>query len=79
MEVCESHKGAETIPGRAVSTRVAVSWSGNIKLARTILKEDIEALLDEQIGVENDQAKGERENVVTGPFLEEVPDGSLQQ
>lgn len=46
--------------------------------ARTILQEDVEALLDEQVGIEDDQAEGEGQHIIAGPFLEEVADGSLQ-
>lgn len=40
----------------------------------TVLEEDGKAFLDEQVGIENDQSKGERKNVVTGADLEEIPD-----
>ncbi len=39
-----------------------------------ILKEDGKALLDEKVGIENDESEGERKDVVAGSFLEEIPD-----
>ena len=40
----------------------------------TILEEDSQALLDEKVGVENDESEGQRKDVVAGSFLEEIPD-----
>jgi hypothetical protein len=40
----------------------------------TVLEEDGQALLDEKVGIENDESEGERKDIVTGSFLEEIPD-----
>ena len=38
----------------------------------TVLEEDGKALLDEKVGIQNDESEGERKDVVTGSFLEEI-------
>ena len=43
------------------------------------MKEYVQALLDQEIGVENDKAVGEREDIVTGSYFEEIPDRNLQK
>ncbi len=65
-----------------MARRVAVSRE-HLALAgvgdgRTILNQDVETLLDEQVGVEDDEAKGQRQDVVAGADLEKVADGLLQ-
>jgi hypothetical protein len=40
----------------------------------TVLEEDGQALLDEKVGIEDDKSEGERKDIVTGSFLEEIPD-----
>lgn len=45
---------------------------------RTILEQDVEALFDEQVGVEEDEAERQRQDVVAGADLEKVADGFLQ-
>jgi hypothetical protein len=37
----------------------------------TVLDEDVEALLDQERRIEDNQAKAERENIVTRPHLKE--------
>lgn len=46
--------------------------------APTILNQDIKALLNEKIGVEDDESEGERENIITCSHLEELPDRFLR-
>lgn len=45
----------------------------------TILEEYVQALLDQEIGVENDESVGEREDIITGSYFEEIPDRNLQK
>lgn len=72
VDVLESHSGAETMPVWLVSD---CSWE--LAAQRTILDEDVQALLDEQGGVEDDQTEAERQDVVAGPDLEKGADGLL--
>lgn len=44
----------------------------------TILDENVEAFLDGERGVENDQAEAQREHVVAGSHLKKVANGALQ-
>ena len=74
VEVCESQRGAETIPGYQRLARLEQGVLGCL----TILEEDSQALLDEKVGIENDESEGERQDVVTGSFLEEIPDCFLR-
>lgn len=79
MEVWESHNGADTIPVAGSALRVAFEMSTlrGKRGAQTILEENVEALLDEQVGIENDKAEGKRQHIIARPLLEEVSDGSL--
>lgn len=43
-------------------------------IARTVLDEDIQALLDEQVGIENDEAERQRQHIVAGALAEELSD-----
>lgn len=43
----------------------------------TILEEDCQAFLDEQIGVEDNQSVRERKYIITGAHFEELSDGIL--
>lgn len=65
-----------------MARRIAVSREHLVLVSfgdgRTILNQDIEALLDEQVGVEDDEAKGQRQDVVARADLEKVADGLLQ-
>lgn len=45
---------------------------------RTILNENVETLLDQQGGIEDDEAIAEWQNVVTRAGFEEFADGSLR-
>lgn len=69
----ESHKGAETIPGLASAGETP--WH---KEARTILDQDVEALLDEEAGVKDDEAEAEGKDVVGGADLEECTNAALR-
>ena len=44
---------------------------------RTILGKDVEALLDRQAGIEDDESKTERKDVIAVANLEELPYSSL--
>ena len=46
---------------------------------RTILGEDVQALLHAQGRVENDQTVADGQHVIAGPGLEEGADGALRQ
>lgn len=46
-------------------------------LTITILKKDAETLLDKEIGIEDYQAKGERQNIIACSDFQEVPNGFL--
>lgn len=73
MDVLESHSGAETMPGgcQLADTRRDVH--------RTILGEDVQALLHAQGRVEDDQTVADGQHVIAGPGLEEGADGALLQ
>lgn len=43
----------------------------------TILDQDVQALLDEQVVIENNKTEREREHVVTCPDFEKFANGSL--
>lgn len=43
----------------------------------TILEEDSQAFLDEQIGIEDNQSVRERKDIITGAHFEELSDGIL--
>ena len=45
--------------------------------SRTILNEDVKALSDEEVVIEHNQAKGERQHIVACPDLQELADGPL--
>lgn len=40
----------------------------------TVLDQDVGALLDEQVGVEHNEAEGQRQHIVAGALAEEVSD-----
>jgi hypothetical protein len=67
VEVFESHRGAETMPKtEKKKSSVTLGQSAacpGFNLA--ILYENIQALLDQQAGVEDDQAVAQREHIVT--------------
>lgn len=44
---------------------------------RTVLYQNAKTFFDEQIGVEDDEAKGQRQDVVAGADLEEIANSSL--
>lgn len=70
VEVCESQRGAETIPRDGCLAKSELRVIGYL----TVLEEDGQTLLDEKVGIENDESEGERKDVVTGSFLEEIAD-----
>jgi hypothetical protein len=45
---------------------------------RTVLCQDVDALLDEQIGIEDDKAEGEWQDIVAGTNFEEIANRVLQ-
>lgn len=47
-------------------------------VGRTILDQNIETLFDEQVGVEDNETKRQREDVITGADFEKVSDGILR-
>lgn len=47
------------------------------EVRHAILNENVQAFLDGQPGIEDDQAKTQGENVVTSADLEEVANGTL--
>jgi hypothetical protein len=60
---------------------LAISGREQIKkvaLTVTILKEDAETLLDKEVCVENDQAEGERQNIIACSDFEEISNRFLQ-
>lgn len=73
VDVFESHSGADTMP--VVGVSALASMRGLVLL--TILNEDVEALLDQQRLIEDDQAETQGQNVVAGADFEECSDGAL--
>ena len=60
---------------------LAISGREQLKkmaLTVTILKEDTKTLLDEEICIEDDQAEGERQDVIACSDFEEIPNRFLQ-
>jgi hypothetical protein len=60
---------------------LAISGQEQIKkvaLTVTILKEDAETLLDKEVCVEDDQAEGERQNIIACSDFEEISNRFLQ-
>jgi hypothetical protein len=49
-----------------------------VALTVTILKEDAETLLDKEVCVEDDQAEGERQNIIACSDFEEISNRILQ-
>lgn len=45
----------------------------------TVLDQNVEALFDEQVGVEHNEAERQREHIVAGALAEEVPDCYLRE
>lgn len=45
----------------------------------TVLDQDVEALLDQQIGVEHNEAERQRKHIVAGALAEEVSDCYLER
>jgi len=75
VDDCESQRGAETIPwDLAISGREQLR---KMALTVTILKEDAETLLDKEIGVEDDQAEGEWQDIIACSDFKEVPNRFL--
>lgn len=62
--------------GSALVATALLSCSG-AEGGRTILNQDVEALLDEQVVVEHDEAEREREHIVAGPDFEELANPAL--
>lgn len=57
-----------------------ISWrcdSRNVARS-TVLNENVQALLDQEGGIEDDQTVAEGQHVVAGADFEELTDGSLQ-
>lgn len=46
-------------------------------MTRTVLNEDVETLFNQKVIVEDNETKGERQDIVAGSNLEEVADRSL--
>jgi len=42
-------------------------------MPRTILQENVQALLNQEVGVEDDEPIGEWQNVITGSNAQEIP------
>ena len=59
----ESHIGAETMPG-------CVNDCVLVLLLITILGENVQALLDGQRGIEDDESETERKDIVAGASFE---------
>ena len=70
VELFESHSGADTMPVKVSCQMPGMRETG--RAARTILDQNRQALLDQQLGVEDDQSEAQRQHVVTRPDLEEI-------
>lgn len=46
---------------------------------RTVLNQDVETLLDEQVGIENDKAEREGQDIVAGANFEEIANRILEE
>ena len=79
-EFRESHRGADTISTIAVScirSQPRRKAGSGHEWRRTILYQDVEALFDEEVVVEDDQSEGQREHIVAGSDFEEFANRSL--
>lgn len=47
--------------------------------APTILQQNIQALLHQEVGIEDNQTEGERQDIIAGANFEEVPDCFLDK
>lgn len=80
MEAFESHNGAETMP---VLPDIPLARQPRIPplegrgALHAILNEDIQALLDGERGIKDNEAKTEGEDVVTVADFQEVANGTL--
>ena len=74
VEDLESHNGAETMPRRQ-----SVKGSARRCNTATILVQDVQAFLDQQRCVENDQAVADGKHVIAGAGLEEGANGPLRR
>ena len=78
MEVAESHKGAETMPGE-VPIYQCQSSRPSLRVRPTINDQYFQALFDGERGVEHDKAETERQHIVTRAYFEEVSDCFLEE
>jgi predicted short-subunit dehydrogenase-like oxidoreductase (DUF2520 family) len=73
VDLLESQSGAETMPTRYVNPSASV----HPRCVLTILDQYIKTLLDEEIGIEDDQSKAQGQDIVTGADLEKGSDTLL--
>lgn len=68
------------ITGRTRCLAGVISWRCDSRrvAGSTVLNENIQALLDQEGGIEDDQTVAEGQHVVAGADFEELTDGSLQ-
>lgn len=76
MDDLESHSGAETMPAKRRSV-YDYSLAHYAFHMLTILVQDIQALLYQQCGIEDNQAVANRQHVIARPRLEKSSDSSL--
>lgn len=83
--VRESQRGADTIAGPSISIGTGYRLMGAIVGmardldGRTVLNQDVETLLDEQVGIENDKAEREGQDIVAGANFEEFANRILEE
>lgn len=61
--------GASKPRGSAGQQIVSIVWT---RCPLTVLDEDVETLLNEQIRIEHDEAEGQRQHIVAGALAEEL-------
>jgi len=64
-------------PRQCLGRQTSVKSMAQVFRQQTILQKNIEALLHEEIGIEDDQPEGERKDVITCSDLEKAADRIL--
>lgn len=63
---------------QCLSSLSATVTLGGTFVLLTVLEQNVETFLHEEIGIENYQSKRERQNIITGSDFEEIPNCFLQ-
>jgi hypothetical protein len=79
VDVFESHSGADTMATVGLVLATECVWYAIYSTGLTALRENVQALFDQEGGIEYDEAVGERKNIVTRADLEECANRTLSR